>query len=134
MLAGLTRMLYLQKPCLVTAFRESGCALDDIACQCSNNAFKNLSADCQAADCGVLELQSKLCVTFSRMKNLTNKTQGYSHSRSNDAHLSVSPFLLRFSVSRPTLHITFPHRQLHSLHQQTWPMLPMTLQAYHPVR
>ena len=44
----------------MTAFRESGCDLDDIQCQCTSSAFSNLFADCQAAVCGILDLQSTL--------------------------------------------------------------------------
>ena len=71
----------------MTAFRESGCALDDIECQCTSSAFADLFADCQAAVCGILDLQSMLCTT----------TPGVSHS--HQPNIGLLPFTIKRCAS-----------------------------------
>lgn len=54
------------KPCLVDAFRQSSCALEDVQCQCKSQAFRSLFSTCQAAACGILDLQRLLPFTIQR--------------------------------------------------------------------
>lgn len=54
------------KPCLVTAFQQSGCALSDVQCQCLSPAFGDIFLSCQAPTCGILDLQRLLPFTDQR--------------------------------------------------------------------
>ena len=71
----------------MTAFRESGCDLDDIQCQCTSSAFSNLFADCQAAVCGILDLQSTLYTNIPGVYN------------SHQSNLGLLPFTIKRCAS-----------------------------------
>ena len=99
----------------MTAFRESGCALDDIQCQCTSSAFSNLFAECQAAVCGILDLQSTLHTTVFGLYNSHQPEIGllpFTIKRCASVGIALSPSILsvesEIAYAIPTSTDNFP--------------------------
>lgn len=116
----------------MTAFNQSGCALGDVSCQCTSQAFRPVFNSCQAASCGVLELQS---MSLAQVLGIHfKKLQGCFLLPIKDAKQSVSISRLRLSVSNRMLRTRYLLLLMLYQRRQIWLMLLMILRNSHSVQ